>query len=708
VQDLQDPIGGGEAQSDRPIPRIIVGIDNPTGPDGTVLAGPGNSRSANDLRTKIDQFRAVMNIEAGDHTFKIGAEMNHADLFNLFVQNATGTLVFRNVNDLRQGLLSPGTGNNQTNTQPNNVVSGATEGAFGNFSATGDINDAAAQFTRTIYSAFAQDDWQITDQLALTAGVRVDWYDGGRPDLNPNFVARYGINNNAGFSSLEPLVMPRIALTYDLADFAVFSRAQVRAGVGVFSGGDPLVWFGNAFQNDGSSFALASLQNPACPAQSPTTQIDVVVNGQFTGLPTCFRNAAIATAAAGQGFTQSIDPDIKVPSVLRANIGFSSELNFADSGFFSGWDLDLDYIYSRTSNAYTIVDLSQTPNPTAGLSGFTVDGRPIYVTIDPLRAGCAARLVDITPTPIYQNVTAACITTAREDELMLTNSPSFESHNASFILSKQFDRGVFTEGGSVFFSLGYAYSGAQDRRNMYNSTAGSNYDLTAAFDRQNPAASRGFYSSRHNISLNTSFAEEFVGDDLETRFGFTFIARSGRPYSLTFAGGSVFNDNASGTENALVYLPTGPTDPNISPTSNATAVQQLVEFAQGLDCARDFIGRTIERNTCSNDWYFDLDLSFSQELPGPGRFFGRNDKFKLYATVDNFLNLLDSSWNLQRRRDFAGRQEIIGLGGVDAQGRYIINPLPGGATPASNFAADNGVNVSSSVWRLKVGISYDF
>jgi hypothetical protein len=171
VQDIQDPIGGGEAQSDNPIPRIIVGIDNPTGPDGTVLAGPGSSRSANDLQTTIDQYRAVLRLDAGDHQIKFGAEVNHADLFNLFVQNATGTLVFRNVADLRAGLLSPGTGNNQTNTQPNNVVSGQTEGAFGNFSATGDVNDAAAEFTRTIYSVFAQDEWQFTDQLQLTAST---------------------------------------------------------------------------------------------------------------------------------------------------------------------------------------------------------------------------------------------------------------------------------------------------------------------------------------------------------------------------------------------------------------------------------------------------------------------------------------------------------------------------------------------------------
>lgn len=734
VQDLQDPIGGGEAQSDNPIPRIIVGIPNTGGvANGAILAGPGNSRSANDLRTKIDQYRAVMRIDAGAHQFKLGMEMNRADLFNLFVQNATGTLVFRNINDLREGLLSPGLGNNQTSTTPNNVVNGQTEGAFGNFSSTGDINDAAAAFKRTIYSAFVQDDWQVNDRLALNAGIRVDWYDGGRPDLNPVFVNRYGINNNAGFSDLAPIVMPRFALTYDMDDFAVFSRAQLRAGVGIFSGGDPLVWFGNAFQNNGSAFALGTTQAAGCPAG----QIDVVVNGQFTGVPTCFRDAAIASAAAGQGFTQSIDPDIKAPSVLRANVGFQSELNFAPSGFFSGWNLNLDYIFSRTRDAYTIVDLTQTPDVRAGLNGFTIDGRPIYATIDPLRAGCTARLVDITPTPVYEGVNAACFGTNRVDELMLTNAGSFNSHNASAILSKSFNGGVFTDGGSTFFSLGYAYSGAKDRRNMYNSTAGSNYDLTAAFDRQNPAASRSFFSSKHNISLATRFEEQFI-EDLSTRLGITFIARSGRPYSLTFSGGGVFNNSASGSDNALLYIPTGPDDPNIvyidtlstggsgNPPAGSvlrTAAQNRDDFNAFIDtlgCGNRFRGQTIDRNTCSNDWYYDLDLSFSQEIPGPGRLFGRNDKIKLYAVMDNFLNFLDSSWNVQRRRDFSGRQDLVSLGrgeirpsglpvipavaGVDSQGRYVVSDVGG----VRSFDADNGVNVSSSVWRLKIGVSYEF
>ena len=711
VRDRQDPIGGGEAQSANPIPRIIVGVDNPTGRDGAVLAGPGNSRSANDLRTNIDQYRAVAKLVAGAHTLKVGAELNRADLFNLFVQNATGTLVFRNVNDLRAGLLSPGVRPAGTNpacssstnsTTAVNVVNGCTYGAFGNFSSTGDINDAAAAFTRSIYSIFAQDDWEVTDRLNAVMGVRVDWYDGGNPKYNPVFAQRYGIPNTTGFSNLSPVVMPRVALTYDMDDFAVFGRPKLSAGVGIFSGGDPVVWFGNAFQNDGRGFSEG---NSGSSSGCPTGQISVLSGGKFTGVPTCIQATGIASAARGLGDTQSISPDIKMPTVLRANIGFQSELNFTSSGFFSGWNLNLDYIYSKYRNPLTIVDLSQTVNPALGLSGYAIDGRPIYRAIDPNVAGCTAKLVGLNPGPVYQNVNAVCFNTSRDDELQLTNSAGFRSHNASIILSKNFNGGLFTENGNVDFNIGYAYTDSQDRRSMYNSTAGSNYDYVAAFDRQNPSASRGFYESRHNISSRLGFREEFF-NDLSTRFAITFVARSGRPYSLTFGGSGIFNDSVSGSDNALAYLPTGLNDPNVSPSSTISAADMnaLVGYLNSTGCAKKYIGKTIPRNTCTNDWYFDVDLSFSQELPGPGRLFGRNDKIKLYATMDNFLNFLDKDWNVQRRRQFAGLQDIATVSGVDAQGRYVFTGFNG----VDSIASDNTINVSSSVWRLKIGVSYEF
>jgi hypothetical protein len=701
ITDVQNPVGGGEAQSDSPIPRILVGVDNAT--DGAVLAGPGFSRSANDLETLIQQYYAVARLEAGDHSIKLGFEMNEADIVNLFVQDATGTLSFRNVDDLREGLLSPGTSTFQTEGA---LVSGTAAGAVINVTPTGDITTAAANVKRTIYSVFLQDDWQLTDQLSLVFGARGEWFSGNAPTANPNFFARYGFSNDTGFDALDMNVLPRLGFTYDMDDFGVFARPQLRGGLGLFSGGDPLVWFGNAFQNNGQGFGQGSSASSLCPAG----QIDVVTGGQFQGVPECAIEAGQLQAANGLADTQSIDPNIKSPTVLRANVGFESLLDFADSGFFGGWQLNLDYIFSRYRDPYTVVDLSQTVNTALGLNGYTIDGRPIYRAIDPTVAGCDAEFLSANPTPQWTNVTSACFATGRDDEIMLTNAESYDSQIASAILSRQFDGGLFTTGGSGFLSFGYAYTDSQDRRNLYNSTAGSNFDQTAAFDRQNPEVSRGFYGSKHNIAISGSLAEQFFADN-DTRLSFTFVARSGRPYSLTFAGSGVYNDSASGSNNALLYIPTGMTDPNIAPTSNQTALQQLVDFTSSLPCAAKYAGRTIERNTCSNDWYYDLDLSFSQEIPGPGSFFGVDDKLKLFAMFDNFLNFLDSDWNVQRRRNFAGLQDIAS-GTFDSSGRYVITafnaPVTVDGVTIPDYENDNFVNISSSVWRIKVGVSYEF
>ena len=78
---------------------------------------------------------------------------------------------------------------------------------------------------------------------------------------------------------------------------------------------------------------------------------------------------------------------------------------------------------------------------------------------------------------------------------------------------------------------------------------------------------------------------------------------------------------------------------------------------------------------------------------------------------DNFLNMLNDGWNVQRRRNFAGLQEIADIGGIDDEGRYIIDgvdQLDIGSDGLTGYERDNFINVSSSVWRIKVGLSYEF
>ena len=505
----------------------------------------------------------------------------------------------------------------------------------------------------------------MTDTLNVVAGVRANWYDGDSPKYNPLFTERYGRTNAIGFSHLPVQFLPRVAFTYDAVDFGPFTRNKVRLGLGMYTGGDPLVWFSNAFANNG--FASASADSRDCT----TPPTNVLSGGQFSGFPGCVVSAAGSVAAAGASPVQSIDPNIKMPTVLRANFGFESNLDLASSGFFSDWKLKLDYIYSKYNNPFAVADLTQVVESERWASTVTRSmvvrsiARSIRFLPDAMRS-CKVQ-ARRRPTVMSRR---ACFATGRNGAIDLTNSDGYHSQVASIFLAKHFDRGVFTSGGSVDFTIGYAYTDAQDRRAFTSSQATSNFKYPPTFDIQNPAAGRSQFSQEDNISMNLNFTEKFFGDN-KTKLGVTFNATSGNPYSATFSSRNLFAI-AYGYDNALIYLPTGVSDPNISPSSNMAAVQGLADYANSTKCLKDYVGQSIVKNTCTNPWYFDMDLVLSQELPGPGHFFGKNDKIKVYAMVDNFLNLLDNSWNTLYRNTSYGSLSIGDSSGVDSQGRYII------------------------------------
>jgi len=703
VQDVQGPVGGGEAQSGNPIPRIVVGVSNGTN-NGSIVAGPGFSRTSNDLKTTVTQFKALGRLNAGNHTFTVGGEFNQLKVFNLFAQNSTGTLTFANLTDFANGLLTRGT---DTFPSGSAIVNGTAAGSYGNFTASGDINDAAARWKRNTFTAYAQDEWQATDQLDIVAGVRVDWLSGSTPDINPNFVDRYGFSNAVGFGKIDPLVLPRLGFTYQVDNTGFFSSTQIKGGVGRFTGGDPAVYFSNAFSNNGFAVGFGRTGTSTCGPSG--TQLDVTPAGTFTGVPACVIAAGSAQSTGGLADTQSTDPDFAMPTVLRANLGISTAFG-TESGFFSDWRLNVDFIYSKFVNPVDFVDLSQVVNPALGLNGFTVDGRPIYRAIDPTATGCGAILQNQGGSPpTYTGVTAACFSTSRDDEIQLTNGKSFESKIASVIVSKNWNRGIFTDGGAINFNLGYAFTDAENNRYSSSSTATSSFDIVGAFDRQNVDVATAEFQTKHNLTLGLNFREEFFGDNA-TSFGFVFVARSGRPYSIVQdnISSSVFNDSASGDFNSLLYIPTGPTDSNVvyaNTTSGGVIVQTAAEAAAGLDafinandCISKFRGQSITRNSCTNPWFYDLDLRFSQELPGPASFFGlTNDKIKLFADFDNFMNLLDSGSNVFKRYRYT---EAPIQANFNSAGQYVYSNYSG--------IGDPQIQSSSSLWKIQLGVSYEF
>lgn len=746
VGDVQGPVGFGEAQSANPTPRLVVGVTpdgSGTTENGILSTGPGIFRSANQLDTRIDQARFQLNYDAGGgHFLKFGVEVNDLEVFNLFAINATGSIYFRSLDDFENGLVASGDFSSDF-PDADDLIDGDEDGEFlGGASIRssigGDINNAAARFGRTIYSFYVQDEWQATDQLSITAGVRAQLYDGDAPRANPLFLERYGFTNANSFGGLDPVFLPRISATYEFFNDGFIRDSRITGGVGIFSGGDPVVYYSNAFSNDGFASASGNSFSGDCAGLvNPDGSFSVVNNGSFTGFPQCAVDAAAARAEAGGADVQSTDPTFDVPTVTRANLGFQTTFG-PETGFFSDWNLNLDYIYSRFNNTLNFVDLSQAPHVGRGLNGFTVDGRPIYQAIDPTdpdAAGCNASLTFPGGTPpVWTNVTEECFNRiGRDDNIQLTNGRSYESHVVSAVLNKTFDRGVFTQGGSTTFNFGYAFTDSTNFRNVGSSTATSSFDVTAAFDRQNPANSTSNFETRHNFTASMFIREEFF-DGFDTGIAVLFRAQQGTPFSLTFDGGGLFADSSSGDDNALLYIPTGVDDPNLSDfTGMGFSATQIAELQAAQDSAVtslldylatsevgeacDFeLGQSIARNTCRNDWHYDLDLRFSQELPFIGSLTGiADDRIELFVDFENFLNLLDSGANIRRTRSqfvdlVDGGINIDDPDSADPDDRLITGVDPLGRYTLDGFSPDddNDISISSSAWRIQLGVRYEF
>jgi len=185
IGDIQDPLGGGEQQSDNPIPRVAIGPLSFSNEffGQNFASGPGIFRSANQLDTTVDQLKLAGTYVHNNHTITAGYELDSLDVFNLFVINATGTLFFDDVAALEAGT-------------PRAI---RQNGSF-----SGDINDAGATFSRDNHTLYIQDEWQINDSLQLVAGLRYDFFKSGdEPNLNTVFQDRFGFANSQAFDGFE-------------------------------------------------------------------------------------------------------------------------------------------------------------------------------------------------------------------------------------------------------------------------------------------------------------------------------------------------------------------------------------------------------------------------------------------------------------------------------------------------------------------------
>ncbi|GAA78303.1 TonB-dependent receptor [Pseudoalteromonas sp. BSi20495] len=588
---------------------------------GTVYIGPDDSRQSNDLDYDTTTFKVAGTYYLDQHTITAGYEFEELDVFNLFVQHTEGEYRFDSINNFEAGL--------------------ADRIYYNNAAGTNDPIDAAASFSYAQHTFYVQDEYSFTDLDAnITFGLRYDKYTSDdAPNLNQNFTDRYGYSNQSTFDGID-LIQPRVGFQWYATD-----ALEVRAGVGLFSGGNPNVWLSNSYSNDG-------ITNIGTLLRDDDNKIDLFntanVNAGKPGFEVpqqLFDEVGNTVIGSGDSATNAVDPDFEIPSEWKYSLGatYTTENEYV---------ISLDYLYSKKRDAALTRDIALQDS-----GENTFDGRPIYESIE-----------------------------GRKEEYLLTNvtGDSGDSSVISLAVSKMFDNGV-----SVNF--GYAYTDSDDVNPMTSSTAGSNYGNIALTDPGNPGVASSDYEIPHRFTMTLGYSHEFV-DGFATRFNLFGEAYKGLPYSYTFDGSdSKFGDSNWNGNRQLLYVPLE-NDPNVVYDMSAADINEFNEFIASNGLKR---GQTTSRNAENSDWFVKFNFKVTQELPG----FMEGHKGEAFFVIDNLTNLLNDDWGVLKKGPFVGASMISTS--IDEEGRYVYSDF-------NKNNANTSVQSDASLWQMRVGVRYTF
>lgn len=189
-----------------------------------------------------------------------------------------------------------------------------------------------------IFSAFIQDDWQISPRVKVLYGLRYDLYN------YPEGLADAPLEQTKNFNIDRNNVGPRVGLAW-----SVDSKTVLRASTGIMYDQAILGGYEQALQISGSPKAPSYTFNPTS-----------------TGAPGFPANAGSGTLS--QQSPWAVDQDFEVAHTWQANAQI-------ERSFASDFTASLNVMYARGSQLPVVTDVNLI-NPIGTLG----DGRPIYNT----------------------------------------------------------------------------------------------------------------------------------------------------------------------------------------------------------------------------------------------------------------------------------------------------------------------------------------
>ncbi|MGH7650793.1 MAG: carboxypeptidase regulatory-like domain-containing protein [Gemmatimonadaceae bacterium] len=616
---------------------VISRTTSQAGGTGQMSAGTENSSQGNQLDQDIFEITDNFTIPMGSHRFTLGTKNEFFKVRNLFSQNSLGNFTFGTLDSLIA-----------------NTPSSATLGI------KLDNSDGAARFNARTLGFYAEDEWQATERLGMTFGLRLDMPGlTSSPGLNPDIQSALGINTTDVPRNIKQW-SPRFGFNWDMTGD---ERNQLRGGSGVFVGRPAYVWLSNLFGNSG----VNGYGNLSCNGLG---RAPAMPNAGGAAPTNC-----LGAAGAPAITVNTVDPNLKFPSVWRSSLGYDRLLPWNVVGTFEA-------LYSRSVANFYYQDIGLVDDPI----GTDRNGRELYGDI-PSATG--------NPVPVRKPIPGTGRFLGQVIDLSNTKTHDY-AYSYTGQLQKRFSNSFE---GSVAYTYGHSYS----VWNLTSSVAFSNWSFGRSYsgrqDAQDLAPSTFDVPHRFVASGTYSFPSK-------TDLSFTFFGESGIPFEYIY-GSDINGDGSSG--NDLVYVPKDAHDPNeilFQQNGNLTPAMQadsLEAFISSHECLNSQRGRIMTRNSCRSPWTKILNASVRQSLPTL-----RGQNFMLQLDVFNFLNLLNKNWGAQDLGSTFSQSLLTRRNAVAAPGQPL--KWANGAQSVFTFSPFQQFNTKNpqSNYALQLQLKYAF
>ncbi|MCB1554232.1 MAG: TonB-dependent receptor [Xanthomonadales bacterium] len=600
--------------------------------------GTEQFRHANVLETETYNFYLAGNLFLGDHDVKFGVDYESNDIFNLFLESSLGNYRFSNTANFANGVYRQ----YLFRTSP-----------------TGNVNDAAANFTLNNTGLFIQDVWSVNYNLTLNFGLRYDVPDvADDVPFNQDFLNAFGIRNDGTIDGNE-LLQPRFGFNYT---FDTDRPTQLRGGYGLFQGAAANVWLSNPFTNNGLtivSYGCGTGGFGNCPTDGSAPLFSPDPNNQ----------PLYAEGAGPRADVDLVSPNLEQPSVWKANLAIDHELPWW------GAVATAEVIFTEVESAIYYEHLNL-----GNVQSVGPDGRNFYW-------GSTATSNYNASQNRFNGGTRTGNRAGFNDVLLAKETGKGDGQQLTLSVQKP-----YSADSNISWTLAYAFTEADEVNPLTSSRAISNWRSHAALNPGENVASRSAYTTKDRFAGQLSYRHFFFGD-YKTEFSVFYEGRRGKPYSW------VFNNDANGDNQAGNDLMFIPNQGQVSFTDPAEEAQfwQLVSDL-GLS---GYEGRVIPRNAKFAPWVNNFDVRVSQELPG----FMDGHSAEIWFDIQNFGNLLNKDWGhideIFFQSDGGSARSFVNFAGIDDNGNYrfdLVNVEQFGRRDRN----------AESRWALQLGFRYNF